>query len=123
METASTTQPSETVQDPSPKSTEPVGVPVGPEDVKVTDEPMMDQDPPTFQHRMDGVRDSFRETYSAFTGSKTGASEAKVELDKAQAVYDGKMTEVSDARTENLVATRDYIRILQEHEATLVAEG
>ena len=34
-----------------------------------------------------------------------------------------KMSEVSDARTGNLDATRDYIRILQEHESALVAQG
>ena len=78
---------------------------------------------PPFQERMDGIRDSFRETYQAFGSSKSGASDAKTELDKAQTVYDGKMTEVSDARSDNLVATREYIRILQEHENTLVAQG
>ena len=38
-------------------------------------------------------------------------------------VYDGKMTEVSHAGGESLTATRDYIRILQEHESALVAQG
>ena len=84
---------------------------------------MQDERPLSFQERMDGIRDSFRETYSAFSNSKTGASDAKGELDKAQAVYDGKMTEVRYAGTENLSATRDYIRILQEHESALVAQG
>ena len=88
------------------------------EDVKVDG-----QDPPSFQERMDGVRDSFRETYQTFTSTKGGAQDAKTELDKAQVVYDGKVAEVSDARTDNLESTRGYIRILQEHEATLVGEG
>ena len=72
---------------------------------------------------MDGIRDSFRETYQAFGSTKSGAQDAKTELDKAQAVYDGKVGEVSTARTSNLEATRGYIRILQEHEATLVSDG
>ena len=88
------------------------------EDVKVDG-----QTPPSFQERMDGVRDSFRETYQTFTSTKGGAQDAKTELDKAQVVYDGKVAEVSDARTDNLESTRGYIRILQEHEATLVGDG
>ena len=81
------------------------------------------QDPPSFQDRMDGVRDSFRETYQAWGSTKGGAQDAKAELDKAQVVYDGKVAEVSDARTSNLESTRGYIRILQEHEAALVGDG
>ena len=84
---------------------------------------MEGQDPPSFQERMDGIRDSFRETYQSWGSTKGGAQDAKAELDKAQVVYDGKVAEVSDARTSNLESTRGYIRILQEHEAALVGDG
>ena len=107
---------------PSPKVTEPSD---GSDEEQDMDEEQDRQDaaPLPFHQRMDGVRDSFRETYGAFSTSKIGASDAKVELDKAQSVYDGKMTEVWHAGSENLTATRDYIRILQEHESALVAQG
>ena len=109
---------------PSPKVTDPMG---GQDeaDIKVNgenDEAEFDYEPP-FQQRMDRIEDSFSGTYQTLGTSKSGADDAKVKRDKAQTVYDGKLTEVSDARSDNLVATRDYIRILQEHEATLVGEG
>ena len=112
------------VLDPAP-STSPSPSPTvtEPSDGEVEEPVKQDAAPLPFQVRMDGVRDSFRETYSAYGTSITGAWDAKAELDKAQGVYDGKMTEVSHAGGENLTATRDYIRILQEHESALVAQG
>ena len=44
---------------------------------------------PSFQERMDGIRDSFRETYQAFGDKSSGAWTAHDELVKAQAVFDG----------------------------------
>ena len=108
---------------PSPKVTEPSDGQDHEADMQDEEPDRQDAAPLSFQERMNGVRDSFRETYSAFSASKTGASDAKVELGKAQTVYDGKMTEVWHAGGENLTATRDYIRILQEHESALVAQG
>ena len=55
--------------------------------------------------------------------SKSGVSDAKAEMDKAKTAYDGAMSDASVSRTEHLGDTRDLIRVLQEHEANLVAEA
>ena len=119
---AVTEQPEEPVateadQDPEPAETaETVQVP--------TPEPEPEPAPePTFQERLDGVRDAFRSTYQTHGMSKSGVVDAKVEMDKAKVTYDGAMSIASVSRTEHLEDTRDLIRVMQEHEANLVAEA
>ena len=77
---------------------------------------------PTFQERLDGVRDAFRSTYQTHGVSKTGVADAKAEMDKAKTTYDDAMSDAAASRREHLEDTRDLIRVLQEHESNLVAE-
>ena len=79
--------------------------------------------PLTFVQRLDGVRDAFRSTHQTYGVSKSGVADAKVEMDKAKTAYDNATSVARVSRTEHLDDTRDMIRVLQEHEANLVAEA
>ena len=78
---------------------------------------------PTFQERLDGARDAFRSTYQTHGMSKSGVVDAKAEMAKAKVTYDGAMSIAKVSRDEHLEDTRDLIRVMQEHEANLVAEA
>ena len=87
-------------------------------------EPQPEPEPePTFQERLDGARDAFRSTYQTHGMSKSGVDDAKAEMDKAKVTYDGAMSIAKVSRDEHLGDTRDLIRVMQEHEANLVAEA
>ena len=78
---------------------------------------------PTFQERLDATRDAFRSTYQTHGMSKSGVVDAKNEMDKAKMTYDDAMSIAKVSRDEHLEDTRDLIRVMQEHEANLVAEA
>ena len=120
MDTAPTSDPAPAADtDDEPEmSTELVHVPTP------KSEPAPEPEPePTFQERLDGVRDAFRSTYQTHGMSKSGVVDAKAEMDKAKVTYDGAMSIAKVSRDEHLEDTRDLIRVMQEHEANLVAEA
>ena len=69
------------------------------------------------------VRDSFRQTRQAHGNSQSTVADAKAEMDKAKLAYANAMSNASHHRQQHLEDTRSFIRILQEHEANLVAEA